>query len=52
MCLSKNKKLFMSSFWRMANQSIFLGVITVENGTADGILEGVDKFFSQIGMPN
>ena len=32
--------------------TIFLGLITVENGTAEGILEGVDKFFSQIGMPN
>lgn len=32
--------------------TIFLGLITVENGTAEGILEGVDKFFSQIGMLN
>ena len=31
--------------------TIFLGLITVENGTAEGIL-GVDKFFFQIGMPN
>lgn len=32
--------------------TLFLGLIEVENGTAEGILEGLGSFFSQLGVAN